>query len=29
MKFAHMADMHFDTPFSSLNVKEGLGEKED
>lgn len=27
MKFAHMADMHFDTPFSSLNVKEGLGEK--
>ena len=27
MKFAHMADMHFDTPFSFLNMKESLGEK--
>lgn len=26
MKFAHMADMHFDIPFSSLKAKEDLGE---
>ncbi len=27
MKFAHMADMHFDVPFTSLNAREDLGEK--
>ena len=27
MKFVHIADMHFDAPFSSLNSIEGLGEK--
>ena len=27
MKFVHIADMHFDTPFSSLSGKENLGEK--
>jgi DNA repair exonuclease SbcCD nuclease subunit len=27
MKFVHVADMHFDVPFTSLNSKEGLGEK--
>lgn len=27
MKFVHMADMHFDAPFTSLNTKEDLGEK--
>ena len=27
MKFVHFADMHFDAPFTSLNQKEGLGEK--
>ena len=27
MKFVHFADMHFDAPFTSLNSKEGLGEK--
>ena len=26
MKFLHMADMHFDAPFSSLNSKKNLGE---
>ncbi len=27
MKFAHIADMHFDAPFISLNSRENLGEK--
>ena len=27
MKFVHIADMHFDIPFTSLNTREGLGEK--
>lgn len=27
MKFAHIADMHFDVPFTSLNAREDLGEK--
>ena len=27
MRFVHIADMHFDIPFTSLNNKEGLGEK--
>ena len=27
MKFVHIADMHFDIPFTSLNSREGLGEK--
>lgn len=27
MKFVHIADMHFDIPFTSLNNKEDLGEK--
>lgn len=27
MKFIHIADMHFDVPFTSLNSREGLGEK--
>ena len=27
MKFVHIADMHFDIPFSSLNAVEDLGEK--
>lgn len=27
MKFVHMADLHLDTPFTSLNEVEGLGEK--
>jgi len=27
MRFIHMADMHFDTPFTVLNSKAGLGEK--
>lgn len=27
MKFAHIADIHFDIPFTSLNSKENLGEK--
>ena len=26
MKFIHMADMHFDAPFSALSAREGLGE---
>ena len=26
MKFVHIADMHFDTPFKSLSAKENLGE---
>ena len=26
MKFVHIADMHFDCPFTSLAAKEGLGE---
>ena len=26
MKFVHMADMHFDAPFSLLNTKKNLGE---
>ena len=26
MKFLHMADMHFDAPFSFLNTKKNLGE---
>ena len=25
MRFIHMADMHFDTPFTFLNSKEDLG----
>lgn len=27
MKFAHIADIHFDIPFTSLNAKENLGDK--
>ena len=27
MKFIHIADMHFDIPFTSLNFREDLGEK--
>lgn len=27
MKFVHIADMHFDVPFTSLNSRENLGEK--
>ena len=27
MKFVHIADMHFDAPFTSLNSKENLGDK--
>lgn len=27
MRFVHIADMHFDAPFTSLNPKEGLGDK--
>ena len=27
MKFIHMADMHFDAPFTVLNTKSKLGEK--
>ena len=27
MKFVHIADMHFDSPFTNLSDKEGLGEK--
>ena len=27
MRFVHIADMHFDIPFTSLNNKEDLGEK--
>jgi len=27
MRFIHMADMHFDTPFTVLNSKAGLGEE--
>lgn len=27
MRFVHIADMHFDAPFTSLNSKENLGEK--
>ena len=27
MKFVHIADMHFDTPFTSLNSRADLGEK--
>lgn len=27
MRFVHIADMHFDIPFTSLNKKEDLGEK--
>ena len=27
MKFVHIADMHFDTPFSVLNSRNKLGEK--
>ena len=27
MKFVHIADMHFDIPFTSLNTVEDLGEK--
>lgn len=27
MKFAHIADMHFDIPFTSLNSRENLGKK--
>ena len=27
MKFVHIADMHFDAPFTSLNSRESLGEK--
>jgi DNA repair exonuclease SbcCD nuclease subunit len=27
MKFVHIADMHFDIPFTSLNSRENLGEK--
>ena len=26
MKFVHIADMHFDTPFTGLNEKENLGD---
>ena len=27
MRFVHIADMHFDIPFTSLNARENLGEK--
>ena len=27
MKFIHMADMHFDAPFTVLNTRSNLGEK--
>ena len=27
MKFVHIADMHFDCPFTSLAIKEGLAQK--
>lgn len=27
MKFIHMADMHFDSPFTVLNTRNNLGEK--
>ena len=27
MRFVHIADMHFDAPFTSLNSKEHLGDK--
>ena len=27
MRFVHVADMHFDAPFTSLNTRENLGEK--
>lgn len=27
MRFVHIADMHFDVPFTSLNAKENLGDK--
>ena len=27
MKFVHIADMHFDSPFTNLSDKEGLGDK--
>ena len=27
MRFVHIADMHFDIPFTSLNTRENLGEK--
>ncbi len=27
MKFVHIADIHFDIPFTSLSAREGLGEK--
>ena len=27
MRFVHIADMHFDIPFTSLNSRENLGEK--
>ena len=27
MKFIHMADMHFDSPFTVLNTRGNLGEK--
>ena len=27
MKFVHVADMHFDAPFTSLNSKKDLSEK--
>ena len=27
MRFVHIADMHFDIPFTSLNAVENLGEK--
>ena len=27
MKFVHIADIHFDIPFSSLNSSNNLGEK--
>lgn len=27
MKFAHIADIHFDIPFTSLNARENLGDK--
>lgn len=27
MKFVHMADMHFDTPFANLSSKNDFGKK--
>ena len=27
MKFVHIADVHFDTPFKTLSIRENLGEK--